>query len=282
MTSEPTATGPMPPGAARPDRGGPVAGVPRRHPVIGVPISVTDYAEAVAATIAAARAARPFLVTALAVHGVVEAHRGADMRRAIAGFDIVTPDGQPVRHALNLLQRRRLKDRVYGPTLMLKLCEQAAQERLPIYLYGSTRQVVDRLAGALLARFPTLEVAGREPSAFRPLEPHERRELGARIRASGARLVFIGLGCPRQELFARDNRDLIGLPQVCVGAAFDFHSGNKRQAPRWVQDCSLEWLFRLVQEPRRLFRRYAVTNTVFLLALARQLIGSRSIAEDRT
>nr|RDS94757.1 glycosyltransferase [Cereibacter sphaeroides f. sp. denitrificans] len=255
---------------------------PSRHPVIGVPVSVTDYDEAVAATLTAARAAVPFLVTALAVHGVVEACTRPDMGRAIAGFDVVTPDGQPVRHALNLLQKRRLRDRVYGPTLMLRLCAQAAREGLPIYLYGSTEAVVEKLAAALQARFPGLVVAGREPSVFRPLEPQERRALAARIRASGARLVFIGLGCPRQELFAWENRDLIGLPQICVGAAFDFHAGNKRQAPRWMQDLSLEWLFRLSQEPRRLFRRYAYTNSVFLLALARQLLGTRRISEDRT
>ncbi len=243
---------------------------PRRLPVIGVPISRTDYAEATACILAAARARAPYLVTALAVHGVVEARRHPGMAAAIDAFDIVTPDGQPVRHALNLLHGARLADRVYGPTLTLRLCEAAAAEGLPIYLYGSTQAVVTRLSENLARQFPGLRIAGAGPSLFRALRPAESKDLAQRIRGSGAAMVFVGLGCPRQELFAFAHRDLIGLPQICVGAAFDFHAGTKRQAPRWMQDASLEWLFRLSQEPRRLFRRYAVTNTTFLLALARQ------------
>ena len=246
---------------------------PERRDVVGIPISVLDYDGAVAAIIAAARRAEPCLVTALAVHGVVEARSRPDMKTAIAGFDIVTPDGQPVRMALNLLHRAGLADRVYGPTLMLRLCAAAAEAGLPIYLYGSTQEVVGALALRLRDRFPGLQIAGHEPSLFRPLDAADSAALGARIRASGARMVFVGLGCPRQELFAHAHRDIIGLPQICVGAAFDFHAGNKRQAPRWMQDHALEWLYRLGQEPRRLLRRYAVTNTVFLFALARQSAG---------
>jgi exopolysaccharide biosynthesis WecB/TagA/CpsF family protein len=129
------------------------------------------------------------------------------------------------------------------------------------------------LAAALRHSITGLDVAGAEESAFRPLTRTESAELGERIRASGAGIVFVGLGCPRQELFAWQHRDVIGLPQVCVGAAFDFHAGNKRQAPGWMQDNALEWLFRLCQEPRRLFRRYAVTNSLFVMALARQWIS---------
>lgn len=246
-------------------------GAPVRRLVIDVPVSVTDYDETARHVLAAAERAEPYLVTALAVHGVVEARTDAAMGRAIRGFDIVTPDGQPVRLALNLLHRAGLRDRVYGPTLMLRLCEGAAERGLPVYLYGSTLAVVKGLERSLRSRFSDLRVVGAEPSAFRPLSAAESRDLGERIRASGARLVFIGLGCPRQELFAAAHRDIIGLPQICVGAAFDFHAGAKRQAPRWMQDHALEWLFRLMQEPRRLFKRYAVTNTRFLLALARQL-----------
>lgn len=243
---------------------------PKRYPVIGVDISKVDYALAVRCIIEAARDIRPYLVSALAVHGVVTARQQPDMARAIAGFDLVTPDGQPVRAALNLLHHADLSDRVYGPTLMLKVCERAAAENLPIYLYGSTADVVSKLAHNLQATLPRLVVAGAEPSIFRALTPTESQELGQRVRDSGARLVFIGLGCPRQEQFAWDHRNLIGLPQICVGAAFDFHAGTKRQAPAWMQAFALEWLYRLGQEPRRLFKRYAVTNSIFLMALAQQ------------
>ncbi len=243
---------------------------PPRRSVAGVPVSVTDYAGAAEHVLAAARVGRPLLATALAVHGVVEARSRAEVGRAIEDFDLVAPDGQPVRMALNRLHGAGLADRVYGPTLMLRLCEGAAAEGLPVYLYGSTPEVVGALAAALARRYPALVIAGAEPSIFRPLIAAESAALGERIRASGARLVFIGLGCPLQELFAHAHRDIIGLPQVCVGAAFDFHAGAKRQAPCWMQDHALEWLYRLGQEPRRLFRRYAVTNSLFLVALARQ------------
>ena len=246
---------------------------PERRSVVGTPISVTDYADTVGCVIDAARRSEPYLVTALAVHGVVEARMKPEVRRAIEGFDIVTPDGQPVRKALNWLHGAGLGDRVYGPTLTLLLCGRAAEEGVPVYFYGSTPEVVAALAGTMRDRFPALRVAGAEPSAFRPLTPAESRELGARIRASGAGIVFIGLGCPRQEVFASQHREIIGLPMVCVGAAFDFHSGTKRQAPAWMQEYALEWLFRLSQEPRRLFRRYAVTNTIFVWALVRQWAG---------
>lgn len=246
---------------------------PQRRRVLGAPISVTDYDGAVDCVLAAARRKAPYLVTALAVHGVVETRSREDVRRAIEDFDIVTPDGQPVRMALNWFHRAGLAERVYGPTLTLRLCERAAREGVPVYFYGSTPEVVAALARAMEADYPGLVVAGAEPSAFRPLTAAESQALGARIRASGAGIVFIGLGCPRQELFAWEHREIIGRPMVCVGAAFDFHAGTKRQAPAWMQDHALEWLFRLSQEPRRLIGRYAVTNTIFLWGLVRQWAG---------
>jgi N-acetylglucosaminyldiphosphoundecaprenol N-acetyl-beta-D-mannosaminyltransferase len=251
---------------------------PPRYRVIGVPISATDYAGTVDRVLAAARSRTPFLVTALAVHGTVEATRDEGMKRAIEDFDIVAPDGQPVRIALNLLHAAELRDRVYGPSLMLKICEKAAQEDTSIYLYGSTEATVRRLEQALRSRFPTLRIAGAEPSIFRELTADESRALGERIRRSGAMILFVGLGCPRQEKFAAAHRNLLGLPQICIGAAFDFHAGTKAQAPQWMQDHALEWLFRLWQEPRRLLGRYFVTNNLFLWRLARQYASVKSPA----
>jgi exopolysaccharide biosynthesis WecB/TagA/CpsF family protein len=254
---------------------------PPRRSVVGAQISVTDYDGAVACILSAARRKVPYLVTALAVHGVVETRTRPELRTAIEDFDIVTPDGQPVRMALNWFHGASLADRVYGPTLTLRLCERAAAEGIPVYFYGSTPEVVAALARSLAARFPGLEVAGAEPSIFRPLTAAESEALGERIRASGAGIVFVGLGCPRQEIFAWENRDVIGRPMVCVGAAFDFHAGSKRQAPAWMQEHALEWLFRLSQEPRRLVRRYAVTNTVFVWALLRQWARHESVKRVR-
>jgi len=243
---------------------------PPRYSVIGVPVSKTDYAEAIDFLISAARNRQTALATALAVHGVVEATRDAELGRRISAFDIVTPDGQPVRHALNILHGARLTDRVYGPTLMLKLCESAVKYNIGIYLYGSTQKTVESLKRSLEDRYPGLRIVGAEPSIFRPLSHDESLAFAERVERSGAVIVFVGLGCPRQEHFAFEHRDLVRRVMVCVGAAFDFHAGNKRQAPAWMQATSLEWLFRLSQEPRRLFRRYAVTNSVFLWSAFRQ------------
>jgi N-acetylglucosaminyldiphosphoundecaprenol N-acetyl-beta-D-mannosaminyltransferase len=250
---------------------------PERRSVVGAPISVTDYDEAVGYILAAARRRTSYLVTALAVHGVVETRSRPDLRRAIEDFDIVSPDGQPVRMALNWFHGAALEDRVYGPTLTLRICERAAAEGVPVYFYGSTSAVVTTLARSMQERFPGLVVAGAEPSLFRPLTPTDSTELAERIHASGAGIVFVGLGCPRQELFAWAHRDIIDRPMICVGAAFDFHAGNKRQAPAWMQQHALEWLFRLCQEPRRLFRRYAVTNTIFVWALVKQWADHGSV-----
>ena len=168
---------------------------PVRRSVIGVPFSVTNYAEATGCIISAARGRSPYLVTALAVHGVVEARRRGDAAQAISEFDIVTPDGQPVWLALNLLHRAGLRDRVYGPTLMLDICERAAADGIPVYLYGSTREVVRALAAALRRSFPGLEVTGAEESAFRPLTALEGAG-GAADPRQRRRIVFLGLGCP--------------------------------------------------------------------------------------
>src|SRR5205823_13604830 len=169
---------------------------------------------------AAARERRPLAVSALAVHGVMTGVLDREHRYRLNHFDLLVPDGQPVRWALNALHRARLKDRVYGPTLMLKTCERAAEEGLPIFLYGSTAEVLAELQANLLRRFPTLRVAGTMPSRFRRLSAAERDETAAAIRASGAALTFVGLGCPRQEVWAFEMREALSMPVLAVGAAF--------------------------------------------------------------
>lgn len=249
--------------------------LPEKREVVGVPISVTTYDEVIACVMIAALERRPMTVTALAVHGVVEAATDASLLEQIRAFDIVTPDGQPVRFALNALYNAGLGDRVYGPTLSLKLCKEAAKLGIGVYFYGSTRDTVERLAANMADRFPGLRVVGAEPSLFRPLKSEESLALAKRIVEQDAGIVFVGLGCPRQERFAADHRDLISAPQICVGAAFDFHAGTKRQAPDWMQRYALEWLFRLAQEPRRLSRRYLTTNTFFVWRFLLQYISHK-------
>jgi N-acetylglucosaminyldiphosphoundecaprenol N-acetyl-beta-D-mannosaminyltransferase len=238
--------------------------------VMGVLVDATDYERVVHEVIGAAKSARPCAVTALAVHGVMTGVKDATHRHRLNKIDIVTPDGQPVRWALNVLYGTKLRDRVYGPELTLRLCAEAARRLLPVYFYGSDEATVRKLASNLTLRFPGLVVAGAEPSRFRPLDVDERDALAARVRQSGARIVFVGLGCPRQEVFVFENRERFGVPVLAVGAAFDFHAGNAKEPPAVIQRYGLQWLHRLLQDPRRLWRRYVLLNPEYLLRLAAQ------------
>ena len=241
--------------------------------VLGVLVDVVDYDAATARIMDAARDRRPYAVTALAVHGVMTGVLDPAHNRRLNAFDLVTPDGQPVRFALNLLHDAALTDRVYGPTLTLKVVEQAAAEGLPIYLYGSTPPTLDRLVPALERMFPALKIAGVEASKFRAGQPGEDAEIAERIKASGARLVLVGLGCPRQEVFTYAMRPLLDMPLLAVGAAFDYHAGLLKNPPPWMQRYALEWLWRLGLEPRRLWKRYMLLNPAYLARLAAQKTG---------
>lgn len=248
---------------------------PRKYPVLGIGVSATTYGEAVDAIMAAAADGRGAVVDAAAVHAIVTAARDPALRDAVNRFELVVPDGQPVRWALNLLHRAGIRERVYGPELMLRLCAAASAAGTGVYLYGAAPAVLALLEVNLRRRFPALRIVGAESPPFRPLSPEEDEAVVERIRRSGARIVFVGLGCPRQDAFASTHRDRIDAVLVCVGAAFDFHAGVKRMAPPWMQRRGLEWLYRLASEPRRLWRRYLVTNGIFLARLSRDLVRSR-------
>lgn len=241
--------------------------------VLGVAVSVVDYEGALERIFDAARRRSPLSVTALAVHGLMLAVLDREQRYRLNCFDLVVPDGQPVRWALNWLHGAALADRVYGPNLMLAACERACTEGLPVYLYGSTPEILARLRENLQRRFPGLLFAGVERSLFRKLTPEEKRQVVDRIRGSGASLVFVGLGCPRQEVWAYEFRELLSVPVLAVGAAFPFHAGTLPQAPRWMQQRGLEWVFRLSSEPLRLWRRYVFLNPLYLLLLSLQALG---------
>jgi exopolysaccharide biosynthesis WecB/TagA/CpsF family protein len=243
--------------------------------VLGVSVDVIDYESAVDQIVKAAEDKRGFAVTALAVHGVMTGAMDSEQRFRLNQFDLVVPDGQPVRWALNLLHSAHLDERVYGPTLMLELCERCAKEGLPIFLYGSNAEVLAKLRQRLQARFPKLEIAGAQPSRFRRVTADEKKEVVQTIRASGARVVFAGLGCPRQEVWAYEYRDALSLPVIAVGAAFDFHAGTIPQAPPTLQRAGLEWLYRFSREPRRLWRRYALLNPLYVAMITAQATGLR-------
>lgn len=245
----------------------------RRVDVFGVDVSVVDYASATAAIIAASESRRSFGVTALAVHGLIESVDDPALRDKVNRLDLVTPDGQPVRWAMNLLHGVGLRERVYGPDLTAEVCAAAAERGIGVYLFGSTPDTCERFRAALEQRWPTLKIVGVQPDRFRDATPEEDRDDIARMNESGAGVVLVGRGCPRQEHWVADHLGDVHAAMLAVGAAFDYHAGTLRRPPRWMQRAGLEWLWRLALEPRRLFRRYLVTNTRYLMLLARSLLS---------
>lgn len=244
-----------------------------RYPVLGVMVSAVDYEYSVAQIISAAQDRRPFGVTALAVHGVMTGFDDAAHSRRLNSLDMVTPDGQPVRWALKRLHGVSLPDRVYGPTLISKVLHQAAEEGLSVYFYGSRNSTLQALSMNLSRTLPGLRIAGLESSKFRKVTVSEQRVINQRIIDSGASIVFVGLGCPRQEVWTYENVGALGLPVIAVGAAFDFLAGVLPQAPTYLQDRGLEWAFRLVSEPRRLWKRYLVLSPRFVWYSFLQRVG---------
>jgi hypothetical protein len=247
--------------------------------VLGVAIDVTDYEAAVEDILEAARVRKAFGVTALAVHGLMTGVLDDEQRFRLNALDLVVPDGQPVRWALNWIYGAGLRDRVYGPNLTLEVCKRAEEEGLSVFFFGGTREILGQLRQNLLIRFPRLRVAGTMSSKFRCLTVPERDCLVEEIRSSGASIVFVGLGCPRQEIWAYEFREFISCPLLAVGAAFPFLAGTIEQAPCWMQDRGLEWLFRLSREPLRLWKRYVFLNPQFLALLMLQRLGMANFGD---
>jgi N-acetylglucosaminyldiphosphoundecaprenol N-acetyl-beta-D-mannosaminyltransferase len=241
--------------------------------VLGVLVDAVDQEAAVSRVISAAERGAPYGVSALAVHGVMTGVDDPQHLYRLNDLDLVTPDGQPVRWALNLIHRASLSERVSGPDLMRHLCREAAPLDLPIFLYGSTVETLRQLEGALRASYPEIKIAGSAPSRFRRTTPDEKREIAQQIVASGAKLVFVGLGCPRQEVFAYEYRDTLQMPVIAVGAAFDYLAGTLHEPPAWVQRWGLHWLWRLVEEPGRLWHRYTVLSARYVGRVSLQWMG---------
>ncbi len=247
----------------------------RRRNLLGVEVCSTDYAEACDAIRVAAQEKRPLAVTALAVHGVMTGALDPVHRRRLNALDLVVPDGQPVRWGLNLLYGDGLQDRVCGPKLMLHVCAMAEATGLSIGFYGNKPEVLEELKRKLLDKYPRLRIAAAMPSRFGRVAPDEQAALADEIAASGADILFVGLGCPRQEVWVFENKSRLNMPIFAVGAALDFHADRIPQAPQWMQDSGLEWAFRLWQEPARLWRRYLLLNPLYLMMLAAQKLRLR-------
>ncbi|MEO1300529.1 MAG: WecB/TagA/CpsF family glycosyltransferase, partial [Cyanobacteria bacterium J06636_16] len=198
------------------------------------------------------------------VHMLMESRWDTTFRQILEKADLVTPDGMPLVWMLKALGIKN-QDRVAGMDFFLRTCQQAADQSVQIYLLGSTQDVLDRMQKRLKEDFPSLNLAGVESPPFRPLTPAEDKELVQRINESGAGLTFVSLGCPKQERWMAEHKDKIRSVMVGVGAVFEVYAGAKKHAPKLVRDLGLEWLYRLVQEPRRLWKRYWKTIPPFIL-----------------
>jgi N-acetylglucosaminyldiphosphoundecaprenol N-acetyl-beta-D-mannosaminyltransferase len=248
--------------------------------ILGVLIDATDYQKTMDFVFDAAHERRSAAISALAVHGLMTGVFNREQKYRLNHFDMLVPDGQPVRWALNLLYDAKLKDRVYGPNLTRRICQRAAAEGVPVYFYGSTPEILALLQKEINKTWPDLKVAGMEPSKFRRLTIEEKEKLVHRIQDSGASILFVGLGCPRQEIFAFEFRETLNMPILAVGAAFPFLAGAISQAPAWMQNYGLEWLFRLVSEPKRLWRRYVYLNPAYLFLLTLQALRLSRFAPE--
>ncbi|MEL7354707.1 MAG: WecB/TagA/CpsF family glycosyltransferase [Cyanobacteria bacterium J06560_5] len=209
-------------------------------------------------------------IIAANVHVIMTACWHSAYRQILDNAAVITPDGMPLVMGMRWLGAKD-QQRVYGPDLMLAWCDRATKTNQSIYLYGSTEQTLQKLSERLHQRFPTLKIAGTYSPPFRALNPEEEAEDIARIHQSGASVVFVGLGCPKQEEWMYRQLGKLNAVMIGVGAAFKFHSGEVSQAPRWMMKYSLEWLFRLYQEPNRLWSRYLLTNGAFIILFAYQL-----------
>ena len=244
----------------------------RQVSILGVFVNATSYKDACDRISLWAHQKRSSYIVAANVHVIMTAHWNRAYRQILNHAALVTPDGMPLVWGLRRLGVTR-QSRVYGPDLMLAWCDRAAKEKLSIYLYGGTDAMLHHLSTNLQSQFPDLMIAGSHAPPFRPLTPAEEADDIDAIHRSGAAVVFIGLGCPKQEEWMARQQGKLNAVMIGVGAAFSFHSGTVSQVPRWMMAWGLEWAYRLWQEPRRLWRRYVLNNTAFLILFGLQLMN---------
>lgn len=243
--------------------------------LLGVHIDALDLEAALERIVFAAVQHQPYAVSALAVHGVVESHRDPHLRAALDDFEVVLPDGQPVRWALNTIYGLDLPDKVPGPTVTEALLDWSAEAGEAVFFYGSTPQTLERIETVVDQRWGPSLRRFYEPSRFGRVDQCQARDIAESINRSGASVCFVGLGCPRQERFVATVAPWLRMPALAVGAAFDYLAGDIKRAPAWIQRAGLEWAFRVSQDPRRLIGRYVSTNSVFMAAVAEQVVRQR-------
>ena len=242
----------------------------RRVDILGVHLSAVDRSTAVDEVVRFVDERARTYVCVTGVHGVMESQRDPILAEIHNRSGLTTPDGMPMVWAARRAGAPVIS-RVYGPDLMLDVCERSQREGWRHYFYGAKPGVADELAARLVSRFPDLVVAGTMSPPYRPLSEEENDRVVATIEAAQPDIVWVGLSTPKQERWMASNRShLSAAVLIGVGAAFDIHAGRLAQAPRWMQRAGLEWLFRLAIEPRRLWRRYLFNNPRFVANVVRR------------
>ncbi|HEX2233409.1 MAG TPA: WecB/TagA/CpsF family glycosyltransferase [Thermoleophilaceae bacterium] len=256
----------------------PLTAVPvRTRELAGIPIAVTDYDEVMDVMDGMVETRERGYFCAAPVHALMVARNDPAMHEALVRSTMVLPDGMPLVWAVNLLGER-LRDRVYGPELMLRYSRRCAERGHRVWLYGGRDQgSLAQLALSMRHRDPGIHVVGGYSPPFRPLTPAEEDAVVEQINEARPDVLWVGIGVPKQEKWMARMRDRLEVPVMCgVGAAFDFHSGRISQAPSWMQERGLEWIYRIAQEPRRLLPRYLWFNPLFVTVFARQLLAERA------
>ena len=248
----------------------------RRRELLGIPVGVTDYDEVMGVMDALVETREKGYFCAAPVHAVMVAQDEPDTLAALRGSTIVVPDGMPLVWAVNLLGER-LEDRVYGPELMLRYSDRCAKRGHRVWLYGGRDQgSLAQLALSMRRRHPGIHIVGGYSPPFRPLTREEEDDVIGQVNEARPDVLWVGIGVPKQEKWMARMREALEVPVMCgVGAAFDFHAGRISQAPTWMQERGLEWIYRIAQEPRRLLPRYLWSNPRFVVSVARQLLGER-------
>ncbi|HEY1660906.1 MAG TPA: WecB/TagA/CpsF family glycosyltransferase [Verrucomicrobiae bacterium] len=245
----------------------------KRVNVLGVGISVLNLPLALAEIAKAIRARRKGYLCITGVHGVMEAQSDEAFRSILNHAFLCTPDGMPMVWMGKIHGHSEMR-RVYGPDLMLDVCAWGEKNACRHFFYGGAPGVAGTLAEKLKARFPKMDVAGTFTPPFRPLNPDEEKQLIETVRVARPDILWVGLSTPKQERFMTEFLPRLDVTlMIGVGAAFDFHSGRVKQAPRWMQRSGLEWFYRLCQEPRRLAKRYFKNNPIFVLKVLGQITG---------
>ena len=244
-----------------------------RH-ILGTRIDWTSYKDSTERIIKLVQNVGYGYVCVANVHVVMEAYHNPAFKQLINSADIATPDGMPLVWGLKMLGIKNA-ERVYGTKLTFHICEEAQKRDLPIGFFGGAKDVLELMIGNLKAKLPTLNVAYRFSPPFRNITKEEDEETIRKINNSGVKILFVGLGCPKQEIWMSEHKDKFAAVMIGVGAAFDFIAGTKPRAPTWMQNIGLEWFFRMMHEPQRLWKRYLLFNPQFIYLFGKQVLKEK-------